>query len=68
LARWIGEEARRRGMDPTRVYSVMTNQEAGEKLRFLLGEGDVVLLKGSRTMALEEVAESLWERERGEAP
>ncbi|MGI6553220.1 MAG: hypothetical protein ACOX37_09505 [Bacillota bacterium] len=46
----------------------MTNQEAGEKLRFLLGEGDVVLLKGSRTMALEEVAESLWERERGEAP
>jgi UDP-N-acetylmuramoyl-tripeptide--D-alanyl-D-alanine ligase len=69
LARWIGEEARRRGMDSAKgLFSTCTNQEAGEKLRSLLREGDVVLLKGSRIMALEEVAESLWEEERGEAP
>jgi UDP-N-acetylmuramoyl-tripeptide--D-alanyl-D-alanine ligase len=68
LARWIGEEARGRGMDSARIYSYSTNREAGEKLRSLLREGDVVLLKGSRIMALEEVAESLWEEERGEAP
>ena len=51
-------------MDLARIYSYSTNREAGEKLRSLLREGDVVLLKGSRIMALEEVAESLWEEER----
>jgi len=56
-ARWIAEGAAEAGMEMQRVVPVLSAAEAAEALRSLVGEGDMVLLKGSRRVGLEKVLE-----------
>ena len=59
LGRLIGEEALAQGMDGARVLIVEEKQRAIDRLRVLVREGDVVLVKGSRGMAMEEIVQEL---------
>ncbi len=56
-ARLIAEGAEKAGMDPCRIYSFKSNEELCEKLSDILVKGDVILLKASRSMRLEQVAD-----------
>jgi UDP-N-acetylmuramoyl-tripeptide--D-alanyl-D-alanine ligase len=47
------------GMDPRRVIVVADHDEAASRVRAVVREGDVVLLKGSRGAALERVLQRL---------
>lgn len=54
-ARWIADEALKQGMGAKQVYSLDNNQEAIQVLQQQLQPGDVVLVKGSRALAMEEI-------------
>jgi UDP-N-acetylmuramoyl-tripeptide--D-alanyl-D-alanine ligase len=58
-ARFFIEGAVERGMDPSRTHFSPMPRDAGEFCRSLLAPGDVVLVKGSRSVGLETVAELL---------
>lgn len=58
-ARLIAEEARACGLAADRISQVDSNAEAIARLRQLLQPGDVVLVKGSRSMAMEEIVADL---------
>ncbi len=59
LARIIGEEARRWGMAVSAVHMLDANSQAIELLKQIVAPGDVILVKGSRAMHLEEVVMAL---------
>jgi UDP-N-acetylmuramoyl-tripeptide--D-alanyl-D-alanine ligase len=58
-AEGIAAGARAAGLDPERVIAVADAAAAVETLRSRLAPGDVVLVKASRGVALEEVVEGL---------
>lgn len=58
-ARLIAEEARACGLEPNAVVEVETNEQAIAYLRQIIQPGDVVLVKGSRSMAMEEIVSAL---------
>jgi len=58
-ARLIAEEARACGLASDRVVEVAGNDEALARLRELVQPGDIVLVKGSRSMAMEEIVAGL---------
>jgi UDP-N-acetylmuramoyl-tripeptide--D-alanyl-D-alanine ligase len=55
----IGESAIQHGMPPEQVIHVADNVAAITRLRELIHAGDVVLIKGSRGMAMEEIVHAL---------
>jgi len=57
--RIIGEEALEVGMPPERVHLLEDNEAAIQLLESMVGEGDVVLVKGSRAMRMEEIVNAL---------
>ncbi|MCX8068851.1 MAG: UDP-N-acetylmuramoyl-tripeptide--D-alanyl-D-alanine ligase [Anaerolineae bacterium] len=57
--RIIGETARRWGMPADRVYILDDNQAAIRVLETLVQPGDVILVKGSRAMRMEEIVNAL---------
>jgi UDP-N-acetylmuramoyl-tripeptide--D-alanyl-D-alanine ligase len=59
LGRTIGQEAMEFGMPSERVFHAENNQEAIAYLQDLAQEGDTVLIKGSRGMAMEQIVEAL---------
>ncbi|OGC77848.1 MAG: hypothetical protein A2Z27_04765 [candidate division Zixibacteria bacterium RBG_16_50_21] len=59
LAEFIARSAEVNGFSKKRVKSFDNNQAATEHLLEILKPGDTVLLKGSRRMKLEEIAERL---------
>ena len=59
LARLIAEGALAAGMVPSAVYSAANNDEAIALLNHVLAEGDFVLVKGSRGLAMEQIVASL---------
>jgi UDP-N-acetylmuramoyl-tripeptide--D-alanyl-D-alanine ligase len=61
LGRLIGQEALDSGMNESRVLIVEDNGKAIAHLRVLIDTGDVVLVKGSRGMAMEEIVNDLAE-------
>ncbi len=66
LGRIIGEEAIDAGMPRDAVHMVETNAQAIDLVRALLGptaEGDRILVKGSRGMAMEEIVAALQKRD-----
>ncbi len=62
LARWIGDEVASNGDKIDMVYSVEDNLGAIEILKELIKDKDVVLVKGSRGMKMEEIINFLQER------
>ncbi|HUW66087.1 MAG TPA: UDP-N-acetylmuramoyl-tripeptide--D-alanyl-D-alanine ligase [Spirochaetia bacterium] len=62
LAGLIAEGARLAGLPESRVFSVPDNRAALELLADLLGDADVVLVKGSRGMHMEEIVAGLQGR------
>jgi UDP-N-acetylmuramoyl-tripeptide--D-alanyl-D-alanine ligase len=66
LARIIAEEARACGMPAHAIIQATTNQEAIAYLRQLIQPGDLILVKGSRSMAMEEIVEALQEAKDGD--
>lgn len=58
-ARIIGETALRWGMSADAVHMVDTNAEAIRLLEDIIGAGDVVLVKGSRALTMEEIVNAL---------
>ena len=61
LGRVIGRAASERGMASDAVYTCDDNQTAAAEVKRLLKPGDVVLVKGSRGMAMEEIVAELAE-------
>ena len=59
LGRLIGEGALDYGMPPERVIHVEDNEQAIARLQSLVREGDILLIKGSRGMAMEQIVEAL---------
>ncbi len=49
------------GFDKNKIYKYDTNLEAISGLEQILREGDCILIKGSRGMRLEEIADALYE-------
>ena len=61
-SRYIACQAKEMGMDPSSVYYFESKQEADRLLGSLVEKGDVILVKGSRGMKMEELASRLLER------
>jgi UDP-N-acetylmuramoyl-tripeptide--D-alanyl-D-alanine ligase len=62
-AKWIAEEAILSGLPKTRVVIVGDKDAAIEYLQDRIGEGDVVLIKGSRGMQMDQIVTALEEVE-----
>lgn len=60
-ALWITEEALSAGLEPGRVRHFENRDQLIAHLKPLLAQGDVILVKGSRGMKMERVAEALQE-------
>ncbi len=58
-ARWIAEEALACGMSVADVHPVAHNTDAIAVLQGLMRPGDVILVKGSRSAALETIVDAL---------
>ncbi len=63
LGRTIAEAALRAGMDRTAVHATEDKEAVIAGVREILEPGDVVLVKGSRGMAMEEVVAGLTEED-----
>jgi len=61
-ARWIAEEARALGMREDQVVELPDSPAAVEFLSDRLAEGDVILVKGSRGMRMDQIVTALEER------
>jgi UDP-N-acetylmuramoyl-tripeptide--D-alanyl-D-alanine ligase len=55
----IAQEARACGLPSDAVVEVETNDQAITHLRQIVLNGDIVLVKGSRAMAMEEIVAAL---------
>jgi UDP-N-acetylmuramoyl-tripeptide--D-alanyl-D-alanine ligase len=60
-AQWIANEARLAGMTEDQVVVLKDSQEAIEYLQARVGENDVVLVKGSRGMKMDQIVADLEE-------
>jgi UDP-N-acetylmuramoyl-tripeptide--D-alanyl-D-alanine ligase len=58
-AHLIADEASACGMPAAAIHKVTSNQEAIDHLRRLVQPGDTILVKGSRSMAMEEIVVAL---------
>jgi len=58
-SRIIAQEARALGMDEGDLFVVENNQEAVKILQRLIASGDLILIKGSRGMKMEEIVAKL---------
>jgi UDP-N-acetylmuramoyl-tripeptide--D-alanyl-D-alanine ligase len=58
-ARFIAEGARDAGMSPAAIHHFESKEECTEFLKRVVLPGDAILVKGSRSMTMEEVADQL---------
>jgi UDP-N-acetylmuramoyl-tripeptide--D-alanyl-D-alanine ligase len=65
LAQGIAQGAAAAGMDSRRISSTASNAEAARQLRDYLQAGDLVLIKGSRGMQMEQIVYDLLGEARG---
>jgi len=62
MATWIGLEAEKNGLDKKNIFSVLSNEEAIKILEENISGNDIILVKGSRSMTMEEIVRFLQER------
>lgn len=60
-AHYIAQGAEEEGMNPADIYEFDNNEELIERLPDLLKKNDVILVKGSRGMRMEEIADAIAE-------
>jgi UDP-N-acetylmuramoyl-tripeptide--D-alanyl-D-alanine ligase len=58
-ARWIAEEAIAQGMPAADVHNAATNLDAIAVLQGLIRPGDIILIKGSRSLGMESIVDAL---------
>ena len=58
-ARFIANEALARGMDEEKIFSFSATEDAAGKLEEILQKGDLILIKGSRAMRMENIVEEI---------
>jgi UDP-N-acetylmuramyl pentapeptide synthase len=58
----LAEGAKSAGMEGSRVHTFANPEEIPESLESLVGEGDWILVKGSRRLRMERAVEALIER------
>jgi UDP-N-acetylmuramoyl-tripeptide--D-alanyl-D-alanine ligase len=63
MARYYAEGAAGAGLDPDRIRQFGTKDELSRYLNGILDENDVVLIKGSRSMKMEEIVRAVTGRE-----
>ena len=63
MARYYAEGAAEAGLDPDRIRQFETKDELSRYLKTILDENDVVLIKGSRSMKMEDVVNAVTGRE-----
>lgn len=61
LGKYIGIGLKKSNTNNTAVYSFENNIEAGKKLEELISSNDIILIKGSRAMAMEEIMKMIEE-------
>ena len=59
MSKFIGDEAKKLGLDSNKIYHFKTKELAIESLDSLINKDDAVLVKASRGMKLEEIVEYL---------
>ncbi|MDD5496762.1 MAG: hypothetical protein PHP46_06690, partial [Candidatus Omnitrophica bacterium] len=59
LSRHTSSEAKRQGMAPSRIWHCSSHDEMAGILRRIAIKGDAILIKGSRSMKMEEVIKRL---------
>lgn len=62
-ARMIADEAQAVGLPPAKIVLLETSEQAIDHLKGRVGEGDVVLVKGSRGMRMDKIISALEEFE-----
>ncbi|WP_366924815.1 UDP-N-acetylmuramoyl-tripeptide--D-alanyl-D-alanine ligase [Metallumcola ferriviriculae] len=63
MAESIGKEAIKQGMETDRVYHFPKREEALTAVQSIIRKGDTVLVKGSRGMQMESIAQGLTARD-----
>jgi UDP-N-acetylmuramoyl-tripeptide--D-alanyl-D-alanine ligase len=58
---WIADEAANAGLSGKKIIQLESNTQAIESLKTLIGEGDVVLIKGSRGMQMDQIVSAFEE-------
>ena len=66
-SKWIGLEAVKEGFPAENVYHVASNEDAAKLLESWLAPKDLVLIKGSRAMKMEEIIEYIEKGRRTDA-
>lgn len=66
-AHWMADEAAAAGMPARDIYATATNQDAIAVLTGLLRADDIVLIKGSRALAMETIVDALAQPTRRES-
>ncbi len=61
-ARFIANEAEKNGLPKKNIYSFSTSKEAALSLQKKLNKGDIILVKGSRGMKMEEITREIMSR------
>ena len=56
-AKFIAEGARRSGFDTFKIFEFSEAREAGEAIKKIIQEGDLILVKGSQSARMERVVE-----------
>jgi UDP-N-acetylmuramoyl-tripeptide--D-alanyl-D-alanine ligase len=62
LAQYMAHGAEDEGMPRENIFVSVNNVEASDRLLRILRPGDIVLIKGSRGMKMEEIVERLRKR------